>query len=121
MPKSWIQEQVHIDIFCENIYICTLTLLKVNMKRNNNPVNCSHVTVHRGGVFGHADGPEVISDLNCNGTESDISACTNITYTERPCSPGNEVGITCGESVKLSVWLGLYLWIGIEVSSTKPA
>lgn len=54
----------------------------------------SHVTVHRD-VFGHADGPEVISDLRCNGTEPDISACPNITYTERPCSPGNEVGVTC--------------------------
>lgn len=64
-------------------------------------VNCSHVTVHRGDVFGHADEPEVISDLKCNGTESDISACTNITYTERPCSSGKEVGVTCGESVKL--------------------
>uniref|UniRef100_K1PRQ0 Deleted in malignant brain tumors 1 protein n=1 Tax=Magallana gigas TaxID=29159 RepID=K1PRQ0_MAGGI len=54
-----------------------------------------HVTVHRGDVFGHSDRPEVISDLKCNGTEPDISACTNITYTERPCSPGNEVGVTC--------------------------
>lgn len=61
--------------------------------------------MHRGDVFGHADRPEVISDLKCNGTEPDISACTNITYTERPCSPGNEVGVTCGESIKLSLGL----------------
>lgn len=67
--------------------------------------------MHRGDVFGHADGPEVISDLKCRGTEPDISACTNITYTERPCSPGNDVGVTCGESIKL--------WLGLIVSALK--
>ncbi|XP_048734598.2 deleted in malignant brain tumors 1 protein-like [Ostrea edulis] len=56
----------------------------------------SHVTVYHGGMFGHGEGPEVISDLTCRGVEEDIAACSKLNYTERPCPRGNEVGVTCG-------------------------
>lgn len=57
---------------------------------------CSNATVHRGGTFGHTTQPEVVSDIQCQGTEADVSNCT-VTYSERPCSPGEEVGVSCGE------------------------
>ena len=56
----------------------------------------SNATVHRGGMFGHTTQPEVVSNLHCQGTEADVSNCT-VTYSERPCSPGEAVGVSCGE------------------------
>nr|XP_022333493.1 deleted in malignant brain tumors 1 protein-like [Crassostrea virginica] len=53
-----------------------------------------NATVHRGGTFGHTTQPEVVSDIQCQGTEADVSNCT-VTYSERPCSPGEEVGVSC--------------------------
>lgn len=61
---------------------------------------CSNATVHRGGMFGHTTQPEVVSNLQCRGTEFDVSNCT-ITYSERQCSQGEEIGVSCGE----------YLWL----------
>lgn len=58
-----------------------------------------------GNVFGYVDGLEVIFDLKCNGIEFDILVCINIIYIEWLCFLGNEVGVICGEYVKL--WLGL--------------
>lgn len=57
------------------------------------------MTVYHGGMFGHGEGPEVISDLTCRGVEEDIAACSKLNYTERPCPRGNEVGVTCGQSI----------------------
>ena len=57
---------------------------------------CSNATVHRGGTFGHTTQPEVVSNLHCQGTEVDVSNCT-ITYSERPCSQGEEIGVSCGK------------------------
>jgi hypothetical protein len=50
-------------------------------------------------MFGHGDGPEVISDLTCQGVEEDIAACRKLNYTERPCSRETEVGVSCGQSI----------------------
>lgn len=58
-----------------------------------------------GDVFGYVDRLEVIFDLKCNGIEFDILVCINIIYIEWLCFLGNEVGVICGEFLKL--WLGL--------------
>ncbi|XP_061172005.1 deleted in malignant brain tumors 1 protein-like [Saccostrea echinata] len=76
-----------------------------------------HVTVHHGGMFGHGEGPEVISHLSCRGTEEEIWTCSNLSYTERPCSLGNEVGVTC-DGTPLQLVGGAGPWEGrLEVQN----
>ena len=48
-----------------------------------------------GAAFGQSDGPSFLVNLNCDGDESDIANCKNVTWITAACSHDHDVGVSC--------------------------
>ena len=48
--------------------------------------------------FGEGSGPVLLDGVACNGNESNIEQCDHNGWFNVSCGPGQEAGVTCGES-----------------------
>lgn len=58
----------------------------------------SHPSVYPGGNFGHSTLSSKMVDLNCKGSEKDISACQSTGWGSHNCRQRNDVGVECRKS-----------------------
>ena len=48
-----------------------------------------------GSSFGSGDGPIVIQNINCDGTENSLTDCSILSLTTSPCNGSTVAGIVC--------------------------
>ncbi|XP_038052393.1 deleted in malignant brain tumors 1 protein-like [Patiria miniata] len=53
----------------------------------------------QGSHFGEGSGPILLSNVTCNGTESNIHLCEHSGWFNHSCSHAEDAGVTCGEQL----------------------
>ena len=67
-----------------------------------------------GSRFGSGDIPNIIQNINCNGTEDSLTKCPAVSFTTTGCSETTVAGLICyGKMLNMS----LYVFVTPELSS----
>uniref|UniRef100_A0A3B5QGI6 SRCR domain-containing protein n=1 Tax=Xiphophorus maculatus TaxID=8083 RepID=A0A3B5QGI6_XIPMA len=65
-------------------------------------ISCGPHSVHQGALYGEAEAPVGSREFLCEGSESALLNCSSRKSSGRnSCSPGQAVGLTCSDSVRL--------------------
>ncbi|KAM9314907.1 scavenger receptor cysteine-rich type 1 protein M130-like [Pholidichthys leucotaenia] len=64
-------------------------------------LGCGPPWLHRGALYGDAEAPMGTKEFQCGGNESALLDCRSSGSARKSCSPGEAVGLTCSEPVRL--------------------
>ncbi|XP_030292181.1 CD5 antigen-like [Sparus aurata] len=64
-------------------------------------LGCGAPSVLKGALYGEAKGPMWTKEFQCGGHESGLLDCGSLDSARNTCSPGEAVGLTCSEPIRL--------------------
>ena len=111
MRKCVIQHPAFSPFF-HNVFKCLFLRVVKTLGTGLTLNNRLHVILFSYGAivypntYGSGSGPILIDDLNCDGSEQDISQCNSRTWGTSNCGHGQDLAIDCGS---LFVFLSVFL------------